>query len=91
MKRFLARTFFVTTVLTVWLVLAAPVMWVLQAILAPRPGPDGLYPPGDGLLLVSALPVAFCLWATNRAVSRLFRLARITDERWTIFRASGRR
>jgi hypothetical protein len=86
MKRAFLKTAFVASVLVFMMILLVPAMAAMEALFPAQRGADGLYRGGDRLFL--AIPaLLFCSWVADRIISRLFRAARITDDRWSIFRS----
>jgi hypothetical protein len=82
MKRVYLRTAFILLVIVVGVIFMAPAKLALDALFPVSPGRDALP--------LGVLAVALCLWIADRSVSWFFRLARLTDERWSVFRSRGR-
>lgn len=66
-----------------WLFLTAVLMGVVEFYLPVR-RPDGLYPSTDRMPL-GVIATALAAWLANEIVSRAFRAARLSDERWSVF------
>jgi hypothetical protein len=90
MRRAILKTVFVITVLFFLVIFLSLSPLLTDTLFPVAPGPDGLYHSmGGGPLLVGI--VAFgCIWIADRGTSHLFRLTRLTDERWSIFKSRRR-
>jgi hypothetical protein len=90
MKKLLLKTSFHLAVGFLTLVFLVPAYVLLETVLPSGPEPGRPHGSGDrllpGLLLIFA-----CLYAADRIVSRLFRLAGLADRRWSVLarRTSG--
>ncbi len=83
MKRAFLRTAFVISVLFLWMVLAVPATFILDAAFPAVRGPDGLYRGGDTAWL--KIPFFACCWVANRLISLGFWHAGWSEERWSVF------
>ena len=76
MKRAFLKTIFVLTVWLFGLILSVPATSLLDAF------------PGDRLI-PGVIAMGVCFFAADRVTSVLFRLAGLTDERWSVFNRRG--
>jgi hypothetical protein len=84
-KRALLKVIFVITVIFFMLIALIPATAALDLILPSVRGADGLHHSADRLF-PGGIVIFMCLWIADRFASRFFRAARLSDERWSIFK-----
>jgi hypothetical protein len=90
MKRALWKLVFHVTILFVFVVLLVPMNVALDFLFTTRaPDIHGHYRSADRLF-PGIIAIFICLWIADRIVSNAFRMAGISDERWSIFSSRRR-
>jgi hypothetical protein len=90
MRRAFLKTAFTLVVLGFGLLLLIPSTILLESVFSQRPDSNGHFGNNSGMIVVGVLQIGICLAIADRSISSLFRLARLTDERWSIFKSRGR-
>ena len=88
MKRAFWKTAFVLSVSLVGLLLIIPATLVQRAVFPVYYDGSGLH--GGDALPMGGIVLGVCLCIADRSISRLFRLAGLADERWSIFQTRRR-
>jgi hypothetical protein len=87
MRRTLLKMAFAVAVFVLTVLLVAPVMVGLQAVLVMRPGASGHYQgSGEGGLLLAIVVLVICATISDRFVSYLFWAGGLSDGRWTVLK-----
>jgi tetratricopeptide (TPR) repeat protein len=87
MRKALLKAAFVTTVLCFAAILFCLSVVARDALFPMIPGPDGLYRNGGGGGPFQGILITFaCVCVADRCASLLFKLARASDDRWSLFR-----
>ena len=80
MRRAFLKTAFTLLVLGLGLVLLIPSMFRVESV----------FHGNSGRIVLGVVVVGICLAIADRSISSLFRRARLTDERWSVFKSRGR-
>ncbi len=88
MKRAFWKTAFVLSVFLVGMLLLIPAALVQRAIFPVFYDGSGLH--GRDPLPMGIIVLGVCVCIADRSISRLFRLAGLTDERWSVFQTRRR-
>jgi hypothetical protein len=84
MRRALLKMAFVIAVVVLTIVFLIPATVVLDAMFPMGRTADGHYQSGDRLL-PAIVAIALSISLSDRIVSFLFRVSRLTEERWSVF------
>jgi hypothetical protein len=90
MRKAFLKTLFFLTVLFFWMILLIPSMLVFQVLVPVATGSDGHNRGNPGMMGVVLIIIWICAVIADRMTSALFRFARLSDERWSVFKSRGR-
>jgi hypothetical protein len=90
MKRAFLKTAFILLVCGLGFLLLVASTFLLEGVFSQRPDSNGHFRDNSGMIVIGVLQVRICLAIADRSISAIFRRARLTDERWSIFKSRWR-